>query len=210
MKSSFATSVFRTRFPTPSRRFPFTAPAAASALFFAACGEDPAGEPAAPEERAEEVAPGETGDPAAAPPAAMDSSRHVRLSVRDAPESLMPGERHTTRIRLEMDSGWHVMANPASMDFLIPTEINLPDGSAVTVEEVAYPEGEPFSVGELEESNDVYKETVDLSVVLAVADDASAGEYGLSGTVRVQACDDSVCLAPATLPLTLTVPVRRE
>ncbi len=143
----------------------------------------------------------DTSTPDAPESGLMDSSERVELSVEGVPETVAPDERHPFEIRVAMQPGWHVMANPASLEYLIPTELTLPDTPAAIVEEITYPEGESFAVEALEEPVDVYKDTVAITATLRIHEDASPGNHRIAGTLRVQACDDTVCLAPATLPV---------
>ncbi len=131
----------------------------------------------------------------------MDSSQHVRFFLENQPETLSPGDSHRLVLRLEMDPDWHVMANPASMEFLIPTQLRFPDTPAAIIEGPEYPEGDDFSVDALDKSVKVYKETVEIPFTLRISEDASPGRHRVAGTLQVQACDDSVCLAPSTLPV---------
>ncbi|MES1930912.1 hypothetical protein SADO_16753 [Salinisphaera dokdonensis CL-ES53] len=104
-------------------------------------------------------------------------------------------EADTIKIELEIDSGWHINANPASFDFLIPTEIEvLADGSMLSTN-LAYPFGDELDVG-LEEPIRVYSGNVELTATLG---EAAARDQPIVQAV-VQACNDSgLCLPPSTI-----------
>ncbi|HKI04300.1 MAG TPA: DUF255 domain-containing protein [Thermoanaerobaculia bacterium] len=98
------------------------------------------------------------------------------------------------RLVLEIAPGWHIQANPASEEYLVPTEIEAEEGE---VRNVRYPPGEPFSSHFSEQSIAVYSGRVEI-----------AGEVSGpgSGTVRLavtyQPCDEARCLPPVRRALT--------
>lgn len=96
-------------------------------------------------------------------------------------------------VRLRIAKGYHVNANPATFDYLIPTELRL---EGVTPIRVDYPKGRMFRPGFARTGIQVYADAV--RIVATVPKGAAA-----RGHVRAQACNDEVCLPPADIPLTL-------
>jgi uncharacterized protein YyaL (SSP411 family) len=90
-------------------------------------------------------------------------------------------------VQLEIRDGWHVNANPASSEYLIPTRV---DGD---VRGVSYPPGERFKFQFADEALDVY------SGVTKIRGEVGSEENGLE--LVYQACDDRRCLPPATKSL---------
>jgi hypothetical protein len=82
-----------------------------------------------------------------------------------------------------------VNANPATLDFLIPTVISASDPGANV--EVAYPRGSRHHPRFSLEPLDVYEGAVEIPVT------TRANELALT----FQACDESSCLPPETLTL---------
>ena len=89
-------------------------------------------------------------------------------------------------VRLVIEAGFHVNANPASEDFLVPTRITAVDGE---IGRIDYPEGKPFSAGFARSSIDVYEGELTLRAPVT-------GKVPTRLAVDLQACDDQVCLAP--------------
>ena len=141
----------------------------------------------------------ETG---AAPPRAA-----TLVKVAAAPLTLAAGARAEASITLEIAAGWHVNANPPSLDYLIPTSVTLRGAAGVTPGRTTYPAGQPVKVGFDENPLSVYGGRVTLKVALAAAKSAANGHHTLAGSVRFQSCNDEVCLAPASVPFALEVTV---
>lgn len=98
------------------------------------------------------------------------------------------------QVTLHIAEGWHVNANPASLDFLIPTEITASADNPLPLQ-VDYPPGRRIDSG-LGEPWAVYDDGTSIPVVLP----GNNTDDPLNVAVRVQAChDEGRCLPPATL-----------
>jgi uncharacterized protein YyaL (SSP411 family) len=108
----------------------------------------------------------------------------ARLTGGEAEDGWRPFE-----VQMEIAAGWHVNANPASMEFLIPPRL----GGDVRV--VAYPAGEKLRFAFAEEELAVYSDKV------AITGEASPELSAVRLTY--QACDEERCLPPVTRELAL-------
>ncbi|HSK77751.1 MAG TPA: protein-disulfide reductase DsbD domain-containing protein, partial [Thermoanaerobaculia bacterium] len=84
----------------------------------------------------------------------------------------------------------HLQANPASEEFLVPTEVRAEGGE---VRNVRYPEGEKTQASFLEAPLSVYSGRVEIE-----------GEISGPGKIVLvyQACDEARCLPPVERELT--------
>jgi len=98
---------------------------------------------------------------------------------------------------LKIDEGWHVNANPASFDYLIPTSVSFEGLSATRL---VYPRAVRIKPKFAPDGLDVYEGTT--KVVTVLPKGALAGIGSVRGTVMVQACSNEVCLPPATIAVT--------
>jgi thiol:disulfide interchange protein len=101
---------------------------------------------------------------------------------------------------IEIPSGWHINAHEPLDEFLIPTQVVLepPDGFAVDA--VVYPEPVLATFSFSQDQMAVYEHSAAVGLVVAVAEHVAPGEYALPGTLRYQACNDTICAPPRTLP----------
>ncbi len=138
------------------------------------------------------VASAPIGGSLAAAPTVPDTAAQVEVSgrVRAGPE------HDEIVVAVRIASGYHVNANPASHDYLIPTEIVL-DGLAPS--RVAYPVPKLFRPAFARSGIKVYDGEV--SIVAKLPKGALRSGRVISGVVSAQACNDEVCLPPAKLPL---------
>lgn len=111
-------------------------------------------------------------------------------------------DARTLRVTLDIAGGWHVNANPASLDFLIPTVLTARAETQVPLS-VDYPAGSDIDSGLGDAPWRVYDNGSVISATLPEAKAAGA----LTVEVRAQACHDSGrCLAPDTIRAQVQLP----
>ncbi|HEX5632069.1 MAG TPA: cytochrome c biogenesis protein CcdA, partial [Gemmatimonadales bacterium] len=122
-----------------------------------------------------------------------------------APVSVPAGGSATVVVSLDVLPSWHVNANPPALDYNIPTTVTLSGGSGLTPGRVSYPAGKSQKFGFEETPLLVYDGTVQVRVPLTASLDAKSGT--ISGSVEFQACNDEVCLPPASVAFAVAVTV---
>ncbi len=104
-------------------------------------------------------------------------------------------------------AGWHVNAHRPNEDFLVPTVLELRGVPGVRVGAPRYPEAKQVSLSFSETPLAVYEENAAIVVPLSVDGTAAEGVRTLSGTLRFQACNNEVCLPPASVPLRIALTI---
>lgn len=156
----------------------------------------------------------ETGDEPEASPVRTglaQSSDKVNLMVTGAARS-DAGTSSEIAVTLNIEPGWHVNANPASMEFLIPTTTSaVANGKPLDVQ-IQYPRGRVSDITLGETAIEVYDDGASIRLQPGEENFAILEEAGeLDLKVRVQACSDSgVCLAPSDLTVTLAADEIRQ
>src|SRR5439155_19402849 len=96
-------------------------------------------------------------------------------------------------------------ANPPALEYNIPTKVAIQGAAGLAPGAVRYPAGKKEKFGFEDAPLLVYDGAVEVTVPLAAA--AGARSQTLSGTVEFQACNDQLCLAPASVPFSVAVTV---
>lgn len=130
--------------------------------------------------------------------------------VKVAPEevTISPGSSADARIRLTIDKGFHVNANPPTFAYLKPTEIEVKPGAGISVNFVRYPDPLTRTFEFADKPLAVYEGETLITVQLQADRTAKSGRTNLSATLRVQACDEKVCYAPGTKDVSIPVVVQ--
>ena len=106
------------------------------------------------------------------------------------------GDHDEITVTIDVARGYHVNANPASFDYLIPTSFAV-DG--VSGARITYPAATLIRPRFAPEGLNVYEGTVTLTAIMPRG--ILANLNPIRAELRVQACTDEICLPPATLPL---------
>jgi DsbC/DsbD-like thiol-disulfide interchange protein len=126
------------------------------------------------------------------------------------PEALRitPGGRAQARVEVRVKKGFHVQANPASMEYLIPLTLELKPAHGLTSDgEPEYPPGTPHRLEGADGDLMTYAGRIELKVPVTAAADAQPGRHQLMGELRYQACNEVACLRPASAEVALIVEV---
>ena len=122
--------------------------------------------------------------------------------------TITKGQSGEAVVRLKIDHGYHVNANPPSFAYLIPTELQIPPAAGITVGSITYPQALTKKFSFAEQPLAVYEGEVEVKAKLSAAASATVGVHNLSAKLRVQACDDQVCYAPGSIDLSLPVSIK--
>ena len=130
------------------------------------------------------------------------------VKAEPQPIEIAAGTSGETRVRLNIQSGYHVNANPPTYSYLKATELQLPSNDGISVTSVAYPDPIKRKLEFEKEPLAVYEGETTLRVALKADPSTTKGDRHLSGKLRIQACDDQVCYPPGEMDITIPVKVK--
>ncbi len=121
--------------------------------------------------------------------------------------TLRPGESTTVVIPVVIAEGFHVQANPASSEFLIPLELELAleEADSVVWWRVVYPRPGAFRLEGTTDDLLTYHDSIGVEVAIRATAEAQTGERFFAGKLRYQACDTKRCLFPTTVAVSFKV-----
>ena len=150
--------------------------------------------------------PNSQNDTAGAPEKRISSTEVVKASP--APIEIAAGKTADATIRLNIQTGYHVNANPPTFPYLKATELQIPATDGVSVGFIVYPDPLTKKFGFADEPLAVYEGETTLKVNLKADQGATKGSRALPAKLQVQACDDQVCYAPGVIELAIPVTVK--
>ncbi len=111
-------------------------------------------------------------------------------------------------VRLTIQNGYHLNANPPTYPYLIATALEIAPAEGISVGRISYPlpinAKFPFAKKPLA----VYEGETQIRATLKADKSAKLGEHSLAAKLLIQACDDRVCYPPGTRDLTIPVIVK--
>jgi hypothetical protein len=153
-------------------------------------------------------APGAT--PAATP--ALTEDKQVRsvdvVKVLVQPVEIAAGSSGEAVVRLTVQNGYHINANPPTYPYLIATALEVPTANGVSVGEVSYPKPLSRKFVFAEKPLNVYEGDAEIKATLKTDKSVPPGSHSVPGKLRIQACDEAVCYPPGTLDLVIPVGIK--
>ena len=141
----------------------------------------------------------------------------VRVSAEISSSTARPGDQLVIAVVFNHAENWHINLNqpvvPKEMgDFVpVPTTITPGEAAGLSFGRIQWPEPYTARVDFMFTGTPidflVYAGRAVAFVPVRVADDAEPGERTIPLLVNFQACDDSICLMPERLPLSVTVTI---
>lgn len=113
-----------------------------------------------------------------------------------------------TRATLEfaVAQGFHINSDHPGSSFLIPTTLRIADSGGVRVTAIHWPRAEQRTFSFSSDPLSVFSGVFPVSVELQTTAHGT-GTHWLKGTLRYQACNDTLCRPPASLSIELQVHV---
>jgi hypothetical protein len=137
----------------------------------------------------------------------MDEAQHPRAYVTYAAEAqtVAPGRPGVLELRFRVADGFHVNSHTPKSEMLIATTLTLQPADGVKEGKLEYPAGQPYAFPfDPSDKLDVY--AGEFMVKLPVV--ATAGEHTVVGSLKYQACDNSSCYPPMTVPVKVLLTAR--
>lgn len=141
-----------------------------------------------------------------APSARITSEGVVKAAAQ--PVEISAGESSEATVRLTIQNGYHVNANPPTYPYLRPTVLEISASDGVSTGSVTYPKAVDKKFPFAEKPLAVYEGETDVKALLKADKTAKKGERSIQARLRIQACDDQVCYPPGAIELQIPVNVK--
>ena len=141
-------------------------------------------------------------------PAAQKITSEGVVKVAAQRVEIPAGGSAEATVRVTIQSGYHVNANPPTFSYLKATALEISPSDGVSVAFITYPKALDKKFAFSEQPLAVYEGDTDLKATLKSEKTANKGERSIPARLRIQACDDQVCYPPGTLELAIPVNVK--
>lgn len=138
----------------------------------------------------------------------MKSSEVVNPHTYVSLEPVPRGREFRAAVVVEIARGFHMNSHKPTEAYLIPTTLTVQPVAAIQLLDTIYPDGqkEKFAFSP-DKALDVYTGKVTLRLRLSARSDAPLGPATISAILRYQACNDSTCLPPVKVPVSIALEI---
>ncbi len=142
-------------------------------------------------------------------PESRTETRHLTIETSTSAPAVAAGKRVSLLVDVTPKPKMHVYA--PGQDGYITISLTLAPNAAFTAGKTTYPAGEKILMAILKETQIVYAKPFRIAQDISLRPGSGEGSAPVivKGTVRYQACDDTICYLPANVPVEWTVEVPR-
>ena len=112
------------------------------------------------------------------------------------------GKPSPVALHFRIAPGLHINSNTPREEYLIPTEFSIPDSSGVKLKDAGYPAGTDITLP-IDPKTKLSVYTGEFVIRVRIV--APAGNHLVEGKLHYQACNESQCLPPKTIPVAFDV-----
>jgi hypothetical protein len=121
---------------------------------------------------------------------------------------LQKGKSAAVTLNFRVAKGFHINSNHPNSELLIPTALKLDPPTDLSLGNIQYPAGEQLSFAFApDEKLSVYTGDFSVQATARTIGAIRAGNYRVRGELKYQACDNSACYPPKSLPVAFDVKV---
>jgi hypothetical protein len=121
----------------------------------------------------------------------------IKVTATPIAAPVKAGGTVTVRLAVRLPQDVHVQADKPRDPSLIPTALTLVPPAGFSVEKITYPKASDLSQAGRAEPLAVFGGEFIIEARLAVPPGIAPGEHQLLATLRYQACNETLCFAPA-------------
>ena len=132
---------------------------------------------------------------------AISSESKVDVEIKGSQNVIPAGTSAQFAVLLNLEQGWKVNSDKPRQDFLIGTQLSVSNSNQLTATGFQYPNPKTYNFEFSPVPVDVFEGEAPIVFSVFASESIEPGSYELNGTLRIQACDNEVCLAPTNLIL---------
>ena len=146
--------------------------------------------------------------PASPSPVTQRVTSESVVKVSAQPVQVTAGESAETAVRITIQTGYHVNANPPTFPYLKATTLVVPPAEGISLGTITYPKALQKKFAFAEKELAVYEGDAEVKAQLKVDKTTPKGERSVPAEMRIQACDDQVCYPPGTIAFAIPVTIK--
>ena len=143
--------------------------------------------------------------PLSAAPSA--SEEIVEVAVRLPKDGVRAGTAFEAFVMVQVADGWHVNAHEPTQPYFIGTTLDVAPREDLRVEAAYYPDPLFRPFGFTDDTLAVYEGEIAIILAVRASEALASGTQTLTSRLRVQACNDEVCLRPSTVEVLIPVEI---
>jgi thiol:disulfide interchange protein DsbD len=138
---------------------------------------------------------------------AQTSGKVVSVAPEQPVYKVKQGSPFQLAVVIQINDGYHINSNRPTEDYLIATALKFDPLAGLRLSAVRYPKAKMQKFGFSDKPLSVYDGRAVLRVTARALPALTAGSHTLRAKLRVQACNDQLCLRPDTVEISIPIEV---
>jgi thiol:disulfide interchange protein DsbD len=134
----------------------------------------------------------------------------VSLETFVAKDGVYVGETFGVAVVAYIEEKWHIHGPDPDLILLIPAKLLFEEQANIKILDIYYPEAEMKKYDYWDDELSVYLGDVTFGVLVEIPEDMPLGTQKIEGSFKYQACDDTSCRPPKTIPFEASFEVVAE
>lgn len=139
--------------------------------------------------------------------APSSSAEIVEVAVRLPKDGVRAGTAFEAFVMVQVADGWHVNAHEPAQQYFIGTTLDIVPREDLRVEAAYYPDPLFRTFGFTDDTLAVYEGEIAIILAARASEALATGTHILQSRLRIQACNDEVCLRPSTVEVPIPVEI---
>ncbi len=137
----------------------------------------------------------------------VSSAGKLQVETKLSVDRVPAGSTFKVAVTLKIEEGWHINSNTPTYDYLIGTVLDLQQREGVIITDLRYPEGKKLKFGFADDSLSVYEGSPTIFFTVKLSEKTPIGKDTLRSKLQVQACNNQVCIAPASVDVLIPIEI---
>ena len=139
--------------------------------------------------------------------APSSSAEIVEVAVRLPKDGVRAGAAFEAFVMVQVADGWYVNAHAPTQPYFIGTTLDVVPHEDLRIETAYYPDPLFRTFGFTDDTLAVYEGKIAIILAAWASETLTSGTHTLQSRLRVQACNDEVCLRPSTVEVPIPVEI---
>ena len=135
------------------------------------------------------------------------SASKVQVESKLSVDKVPAGATFKVAVILKIEEGWHINSNTPTHDYLIGTALELQQREGIILTDLRYPKAENLKFSFADEPLSVFEGSPTIFLTLKLSEKMAPGKDTLRAKLRIQACNDQVCIAPAVINVLIPIEI---
>ncbi|MDE3059325.1 MAG: hypothetical protein KGJ59_15355, partial [Bacteroidota bacterium] len=129
------------------------------------------------------------------------SAGKVSVETKLSVDKIPAGSTFNVAVIMKIADGWHINSNTPSTPDLIGAKLDVEPKDGFIIADISYPKGSDEKLSFSDSPLNVYQGKQIIFLAVRTSKNLKAGSDTLHASLRAQACNDQICLAPSSIPV---------